>query len=75
MRCVLGSKWKTSVRDWPWMHYPNYITGNAILIMGSTIEPLLAASQTIPLLPFEDAFFWGLCAEKAGIQRKTQSHR
>lgn len=42
--------------------------GASILISGSAIEPLLAAAQTIPFLPFDDVYLTGLCSSKAGVQ-------
>lgn len=35
---------------------------------GSAILPLLAAVQTTPMIPFEDVYLTGICAEKAGIR-------
>jgi hypothetical protein len=42
--------------------------GATVLIPGSAIEPLLAATQTTPYFPFEDTYLTGLCASKAGIK-------
>lgn len=38
-----------------------------MLLPGIAIGPLLAAVQTTPYLPFDDAYLLGLCREKAGI--------
>ena len=35
---------------------------------GSVVVPLLAASRTTPLMPFEDVFLTEMCTEKAGIK-------
>ncbi|XP_046638220.1 beta-1,3-galactosyltransferase 5-like [Daphnia pulicaria] len=61
-------KWDISFEEWPWNQYPEYITGGTILIPGSAIIPLLAASQTTPMMPFDDVYLTGLCTEKAGLK-------
>lgn len=66
----LGTKWAISYEAWPWKHYPLYSTGGAVLYPGFVITHLLAAAQTIPYIPFEDAYTNGLCAEKAKILNK-----
>ncbi|XP_045032181.1 lactosylceramide 1,3-N-acetyl-beta-D-glucosaminyltransferase-like [Daphnia magna] len=63
-------KWQISYAEWPWNEYPPYILGAISLTSGSSIHPLLAACQTTPMLPFEDVYFFGLCAEKAGIKTR-----
>jgi hypothetical protein len=57
-----------SHEEWPWNNYPSYLSGPAYLLHGSTILPLLAASQTIPMIYLEDIYLTGLCAEMAGIK-------
>lgn len=42
--------------------------GASLLMPGSTIKPLLAASQTTPYFPFDDTYLIGLCTDKAGIK-------
>ncbi|KAI9561280.1 hypothetical protein GHT06_012236 [Daphnia sinensis] len=61
-------KWYISWDDWPWSNYPVYFSGAAVILPGCTITSLLAAAQTIPYLPFDDAFLTGLCTSKAGIK-------
>jgi hypothetical protein len=60
-------KWKITHEEWPWNDYPPYFLGAAVLLPGSTILPLLAACQTIPMMPFDDLYIFGLCTEKADI--------
>jgi hypothetical protein len=64
------TKWDLTYEEYPWGNYPNYVNGPAYFMHGSSIVPLLAASQTTPLIPFEDVFLTGICAERAGIQRR-----
>ena len=63
----LDGKWGISYEKWPWANYPVYLSGATILLSSRTIRPLLAAAQTIPFMPFDDAYLTGLCAEKANI--------
>ena len=57
-----------SFEEWPWNEYPYYFHGPTYLMSQSSILPLLAASQSTPMMPFEDIYLTGLCAEKAGIR-------
>lgn len=59
--------WKITYEEWPWSEYPFYVTGGAQLITGDALHFLLAASQVIPFLPFEDLFVTGVCAELADV--------
>ncbi|XP_057380469.1 beta-1,3-galactosyltransferase 5-like [Daphnia carinata] len=61
-------KWEISVEEWPWIDYPPYFLGAAVLMHGSTIVPLLAACQTTPMMPFDDVYIYGICTEKANIR-------
>ncbi|EFX71448.1 hypothetical protein DAPPUDRAFT_227874 [Daphnia pulex] len=62
-------KWKMAVEEWPWKQYPPHILGDVlVLITGNSIRPLLAACQTTPIMPVENVYFYGICAEKAGIE-------
>jgi hypothetical protein len=65
---TLDGKWSITYEEWPWNQYPHYLLGGAVLIHGSSIFPLLAASQTIPMIPFDDLYFFGMCTEKAVIK-------
>lgn len=56
--------------DWPWNQYPEYVNGPAYLLHGSAVLPLLAACQTTPMMPFEDIYITGLCAERASVKRR-----
>ncbi|XP_045036593.1 uncharacterized protein LOC116932905 isoform X3 [Daphnia magna] len=60
-------KWEISYEEWPWIDYPPYFLGAAVLMHGSTIVPLLAACQTTPMMPFDDVYLYGICTEKANI--------
>jgi hypothetical protein len=68
----------TTFEEYPWRHYPNYFSGqpSPYFMHGSAIIPLLAASQTTPLIPsFEpmpnsNIFLTGLCPEKAGVKMR-----
>jgi hypothetical protein len=62
------AKWDMTYEEYPWGNFPNYVNGPAYLMHGSVVVPLLAASQTTPLIPFEDVFLTGMCTEKAGIK-------
>ena len=66
-------KWNISLEEWPWANYPAYFLGAAVVMPRSTILPLFAASQTIPLMPFDDLYFTGICAEKANIALRFSS--
>lgn len=61
------SKWKISYEDFPWQSYPYYCEGAAIMIDGGAVRRLLASAQTIPYLKFDDIYYTGLVAPKAGI--------
>jgi len=37
------------------------------------IVPLLAAIQTTPILPFEDVYITGICAEKANVKWRNKN--
>jgi hypothetical protein len=54
--------------DWPWNEYPPYFLGPTVLFPSSVIVPLLAAFQTTPIMPIDDIYYTGICAEKAGIK-------
>ncbi|KAI9559239.1 hypothetical protein GHT06_016028 [Daphnia sinensis] len=60
-------KFEISPEVWPWSKYPVYSMGAAVLMPGSTMEPLLAACQTTPYFLFDDTYLIGLCTGKAGI--------
>ncbi len=60
-------KYYVSFEDWPWSYNPVYCMGASILLTGSSIQSLLAASETLPYFPFKDINLTGLCASKAGI--------
>ena len=53
---------------WPWNSYPNYINGSVYFLHGTAVLPLLAAVQTTPMIPYEDIYLTGICAEKAKIK-------
>ena len=57
-----------SLEEWPWTNYPSYFFGPAIVLSQRAILPLFAASQTIPLMLFDDVYYTGICAEKAKIK-------
>lgn len=63
-----AGKWAINYRDWPWRNYPTYVTGGTVLLASRTVEPLLAAFQTTPYMPFDDLYLTGICNEKAGIE-------
>jgi hypothetical protein len=63
-------KFYLSLEEYPWSHYPNYISGGAYFMHASVVIPLLAASQTIPFSQFEDVFLTGMCREKAGVKMR-----
>ncbi len=56
-----------SFEEWPWNNYPQYLSGPAIILTKRAIVPLLAAMQTTPMMPFEDVYLSGICAEKANV--------
>jgi hypothetical protein len=62
------AKWDMTFEEYPWSYYPNYVNGPAYFMHASVVVPLLAASQTTPLIPFEDVFLTGMCTEKAGVK-------
>ncbi|XP_046643292.1 beta-1,3-galactosyltransferase 1-like [Daphnia pulicaria] len=64
------AKWDMTFEQYPWSHYPNYVNGPAYFMHSSVVIPLLAASQTTPLIPFEDVFLTGMCTEKAGVKMR-----
>ena len=70
---VVG-KWTISFEEWPWTNYPSYFFGPAIVLPQSTITPLFAASQTIPLMPIDDVYLTGICTEKAKIKLRFSSN-
>ena len=65
----LGHRHYVSRELWPWPRYPSYLMGGAYLISGgsSTLRRLLAAVQTTPFFPLEDAYIIGLCAPRVDI--------
>ncbi|EFX64959.1 hypothetical protein DAPPUDRAFT_14446, partial [Daphnia pulex] len=65
-----NSKYYIPLEEYPWSHYPNYVSGPAYFMHASVVIPLLAASQTIPFNPFEDVFLTGMCTEKAGVKMR-----
>ena len=65
--CIYADeKFYISFEEWPWSKYPVYVRGGAVLMPNKIMQPLLAASQSIPFFPFEDTYI-GLCAIKAEI--------
>jgi hypothetical protein len=65
----LGHRHYVGKEMWPWPRYPSYLMGGAYLISGgsSTLRRLLAAVQTTPFFPLEDAYIIGLCAPRVSI--------
>ena len=61
-----------SFDEWPWNSYPQYVEGSFYLLTHDAIVPLLAAIQTTPMIPFEDVYLTGICAEKANVETKNQ---
>jgi hypothetical protein len=77
---ISEGKWSITVEEWPWDNYPPYLFGPAVLLHGSTIVRLLAAFQTTPMISFDDLYYTGICAEKAGVKvhyssDSTSNHR
>jgi hypothetical protein len=64
------SKYYITKEEYPWSNYPyNWLSGPAYFMHASVVIPLLAASQTTPLHPFQDyVFLTGMCREKAGFK-------
>lgn len=62
-----SKKWAISYEAWPWIEYPTFIRGAAVLMASKAIRPLLAAFQTTPFIPFDDVYLTGLAAKKAGV--------
>ena len=65
---LIDGRWAITFEEWPWSQYPPYFMGPAVLMPQSTILPLLAASQSTPMMPFDDLYLTGMCTEKAGIK-------
>ncbi|XP_057368016.2 beta-1,3-galactosyltransferase 5-like [Daphnia carinata] len=61
-------KWTITFEEYPWNTYPNYMSGPAYVLHGSTIRLLLAACQTTPMIRLEDVYITSMCAEKAGVK-------
>jgi hypothetical protein len=66
--CDQDGKWGITLEEWPWNNYPPYLLGPAVLLHGSTIVRLLAAFQTTPMIRFDDLYYTGICAERAGVK-------
>ena len=41
------------------------------MLSHEAIVPILAAIQTTPMIPFEDVYLSGICAEKAKVETKN----
>ena len=65
------SKYDIGFNDWPWKLYPQFVWGPAYLLSHEAIVPILAAIQTTPMIPFEDVYLSGICAEKAKVETKN----
>ena len=44
---------------------PEYFARGTIVMTKSAIVPLLAACQTVPMMPFDDVYLTGILAAKA----------
>jgi hypothetical protein len=60
--------------EFPWKTLPSHFNGLAYFITGNMIEPLMAAFQTVPMLPLEDVYL-GICIIKSGMKRYTYCGR
>ena len=66
-----SSKYGIGFDEWPWNTYPQQIWDH-YLLTHEAIVPLLAAVQTTPVMPLEDIYITGICAEKANVETKNQ---
>ena len=73
--CLKDASAKSAITfdEWPWKNYPMYFDGPAYLMSSEAIVPLLAAIQTTPMIPFEDVYITGICAEKAYVEWKNKN--
>jgi hypothetical protein len=56
--------------EFPWKTFPSYFNGLSYFITGNMIVPLMAAFQTVPMIPLEDVYL-GICIIKADMKRYT----
>ena len=60
------SMYQIGFDEWPRNTYPQQIWDH-YLLTHEAIVPLLAAVQTTPVMPLEDIYITGICAEKANV--------
>ncbi|XP_046462537.1 uncharacterized protein LOC124208705 [Daphnia pulex] len=63
-----------TMEEFPWKTLPAYFNGLAYFITGNMIEPLMAAFQTVPMLPLEDVYL-GICIIKSDMKLYTYCGR
>lgn len=70
----LVGKRMITMEEFPWTTFPAYFNGLAYFITGNMIVPLMAAFQTVPMLPLEDVYL-GICIIKSDMKRYTYCGR
>ena len=61
------AKWYISKKSYNQSTYPTYVSGTAYAMTTSAAVAMFEVSPTVPLLPWEDIYITGLCAQKAGL--------
>ncbi|ELU01626.1 hypothetical protein CAPTEDRAFT_139197 [Capitella teleta] len=59
-----GSKWITSLEEYPGKTYPVYVSGAAYVISGDLVSDLYKSTLETPLFWIEDVFITALCADR-----------
>ncbi|KAM9167039.1 LOW QUALITY PROTEIN: acetylgalactosaminyl-O-glycosyl-glycoprotein beta-1,3-N-acetylglucosaminyltransferase-like [Mergus octosetaceus] len=67
-----GSKYYVPKQLMPSERYPPYCSGGGMLMSGYTARIIHRASQSIDLLPIDDAYL-GMCLEQAGLSPASHS--
>ncbi|XP_021344919.1 beta-1,3-galactosyltransferase 5-like [Mizuhopecten yessoensis] len=56
-------RWKVEQEDYPFPHYPPYVSGNTYVISSNIAASLFRASEYFPYIPIEDAYITGILAK------------
>ncbi|XP_064631738.1 lactosylceramide 1,3-N-acetyl-beta-D-glucosaminyltransferase B-like [Lineus longissimus] len=57
-----NSKWFVNFTNYPYLYYPDYVTGFAVVLSGPLIPRLLKASESLQYMFHVDDAYIGLCA-------------
>ncbi|XP_050671164.1 beta-1,3-galactosyltransferase brn-like isoform X1 [Leptidea sinapis] len=61
-----SSKWRVSLKEYPWNKWPKYVTAGAFVVSNKSLKDLYVASLFVQHFRFDDIYL-GIVAKKMGV--------